>query len=60
MVDCQRPTLTVIRQCALLGISRSSVYYRPVRACQEDLKVHIDAGLQASLEIVRLLLLDYT
>jgi putative transposase len=36
-VDCQHPSLSVVRQCALLGISRSSVYYQPVRASQENL-----------------------
>jgi putative transposase len=36
-VDRQHPSLSVVRQCALLGISRSSVYYQPVRASQENL-----------------------
>ena len=29
MVDRQHPTLSTVRQCALLDISRSSLYYRP-------------------------------
>ena len=29
MVDRRHPTLSTLRQCTLLGISRSSVYYRP-------------------------------
>ena len=29
MVDRQHPVLSTVRQCALIGISRSSVYYRP-------------------------------
>ena len=29
MVDRRRPPLSLVRQCALLGISRSSLYYRP-------------------------------
>ncbi len=37
MVDRQHPSLSVVRQCALLGISRSSVYYQPVQASQENL-----------------------
>jgi putative transposase len=36
-VDRQHPSLSVVRQCALLGISRSSVYYQPVQASQENL-----------------------
>ena len=30
MIDLEHPDLSVVRQCALLGISRSSVYYHPV------------------------------
>ena len=29
MVDREHPALSTVRQCALLSISRSSVYYRP-------------------------------
>ena len=29
MVDRQHPSLSLVRQCALLGVSRSSLYYRP-------------------------------
>ena len=32
MVDREHPFLSLVRQCALLGVSRSSVYYRP-RGC---------------------------
>ena len=28
MVDRQHPALSTVRQCALVGISRSSLYYR--------------------------------
>ena len=38
MVERRHPTLSVVRQCALLGISRSSVYYRPVEVSQGDLE----------------------
>ena len=37
MVDRQHPSLSVVRQCRLLDISRSSVYYRSSEATQEDL-----------------------
>jgi putative transposase len=38
-VDRQHPSLSVLRQCALLGISRSSVYYHPVKTSQENLEL---------------------
>jgi putative transposase len=34
-VDRRHPILSVVRQCVLLGIGRSSVYYRPVEVSQE-------------------------
>ena len=37
MVDRQHPSLSVVRQCRLLDISRSSVYYRSSEATQEGL-----------------------
>ena len=37
MVDRQHPALSTLRQCASLGISRSSLYYRPKRTSCEDL-----------------------
>ena len=37
MVDRQHPSLSVVRQCRLLDIIRSSVYYRSSEATQEDL-----------------------
>ena len=37
MVDRQHLSLSVVRQCVLLEVSRSSVYYRAVGASQEDL-----------------------
>ncbi len=37
MIDRGRPKLSVSRQCKLVGVSRSSLYYRPVRASPEDL-----------------------
>ena len=37
MVDREHPALSTLRQCALMGISRSSVYYRPRAPSQKDL-----------------------
>jgi putative transposase len=37
MVDRQHPSLSVVRQCRLLGISRSGLYYQSVGVSQEDL-----------------------
>ncbi len=37
MVDREHPMLSVVKQCSLLGISRSSVYYQPAPASEEDL-----------------------
>lgn len=39
MVDRQHPLLTVVRQCTLLDISRSGLYYQPVGIPEEDLTV---------------------
>ena len=39
MIDWQHLKLSLIRQCALLGISRSSVYYRIRGADEYDLKL---------------------
>ena len=37
MVDRERPSLSTARQCALLGVARSSLYYRPREASGENL-----------------------
>jgi putative transposase len=39
MADRQHPVLSTVRQCAMLGISRSSVYYRPRATSLENLAV---------------------
>jgi len=39
LVDRQYPKLSVVRQCAMLGISRSSLYYRPTAISLEDLAI---------------------
>jgi len=36
-VDCQHPLLSVVRQCKLLDISRSGLYYQPVEVSEEEL-----------------------
>lgn len=38
-MDRQHPSLSVVRQCTLLSISRSSVYYQPVKTSQENLQL---------------------
>ena len=37
MLDRRHPSLSVVRQCKLLDISRSGLYYQPVGVSQEDL-----------------------
>jgi putative transposase len=39
MVDRDHPELSVVRQCALLDLSRSSVYYRPTEVAASDLEL---------------------
>ena len=37
LVDRQHRSISIVRQCALLGVSRSSLYYRPRAASEEEL-----------------------
>ncbi len=37
VVDHRHPSLSIIRQCRLLDISRSSLYYQPKGISEEDL-----------------------
>jgi putative transposase len=37
VIDCQHPSLSIKRQCRLLGISRSGLYYQPKGISEEDL-----------------------
>ena len=37
MVDREHLSLSIARQCALLGVARSSLYYRPREASGENL-----------------------
>ena len=39
MIDREEPKLSLVRQCALLSISRSSLYYLPTEAGAEDLEL---------------------
>src|SRR5512147_1323609 len=39
MVEVDHPELSVRRQCELLGLSRSSLYYEPVGETSEDLRL---------------------
>ena len=39
MVDRERPSLPIVRQCALLGVSRSSLYYCAKEASEERLSL---------------------
>ena len=41
MIDREEPKLSLVRQCALLGISRSSLYYLPTEAGAEDLELMV-------------------
>jgi putative transposase len=39
MIDREHPKLSLVRQCSLLGVSRSSLYYQPAPAAVEDLEL---------------------
>ena len=39
MVDREHPSLPIVRQCALLGVSRSSLYYRAKAVSEENLSL---------------------
>ena len=39
MVDHRNPSLSLVRQCTLLDISRSGLYYQPVGISEEDLNL---------------------
>jgi putative transposase len=39
MIDREHPELSLVRQCSLLGVSRSSLYYQPAPASAEDLEL---------------------
>ena len=39
MVDRKDPKFSIVRQCTLLGVSRSCIYYRPKATSEEDLSL---------------------
>ena len=39
MIDREEPKLSLVRQCALLDISRSSLYYLPTETGAEDMEL---------------------
>jgi putative transposase len=39
MIEPHYPTVSLARQCALLGLARSSFYYAPVPECAENLRL---------------------
>ena len=39
LTDRQHRQLSIVRQCQLMGVSRSSLYYRPKETSQQDLSL---------------------
>ena len=39
MIDKQHPEFSVVRQCGLLGLHRSGLYYKPCAESQENLTI---------------------
>ena len=46
MVDREHPKLPIVRQCALLGMSRFSIYYRPKGASEAHLSLMTEIDRQ--------------
>ncbi len=46
IVDREHPSLFLVRQCALLGVSGSSHFYRPEAASAEDLSLMVEIDRQ--------------
>jgi putative transposase len=38
-VESEHPEISVRRQCELLGVNRSSLYYQPIGESEENLKL---------------------
>ena len=62
MIDENHPRLSLVRQCALVQISRSSWYYRPVGESQANLRLmrlmdelHLSCPWYGSRQMVRAL-----
>ena len=49
MIDREEPKLSLVRQCALLDISRSSLYYLPTEAGTEDMELMALTTIELSL-----------
>ncbi len=45
MMDREHPSLSIVRQCALLGVNCSSIYYRPRAASEGDLSLKAYASV---------------
>ena len=39
MIESDHPTLSISRQCELVGLSRSAYYYEPVPESEENLRL---------------------
>ena len=50
MVDREHPSLSTARQCALLGVACSSLYYRPREASGENLALMMQARDRQDLD----------
>lgn len=62
MIDPQDERLSLVRQCALVGIARSSYYYRPVGESQRNLRLmrlidelHLNCPWYGSRQMARVL-----
>jgi len=62
LIDPQDERLSLVRQCALVGIARSSFYYRPVGESRANLRLmrlmdelHMNCPWYGSLQMVRTL-----
>ena len=42
MVDPKDPTISIVKQCILLFISRSGVYYQPASESELDLQIMLE------------------
>jgi putative transposase len=39
MIEVKHPTLSIFKECGLLGLNRSSFYYEPVAESEENLSI---------------------
>ena len=55
LTDRQHGHLSIVRQCQLMGVSRSSLYYRPKETSRQDLSLMREMDrqyLEAPFELV--------